>query len=273
MADLTNTGFQADASAPKTAAATSNDPGTYSIPEMTDDLNIIAALPVNPAPPTNTAPVLQAKFDEAANKIQAYLNNTLRTAVSNWIQAVIESVNESIGAANERIDENDAWIEAEPQRVADYVAGKLTAVYQEMQNITLGQIPDHTITTDKLAEDVLLAENVTIQSISGLNGTNVQQAISELKSYVESQGFIVAASGKSFGVPSNQIFTFTVNCGFQPKIVFGMVDRAVVFIHPGVIFRPSTSSNADMSVTITDNGFTLHLSGASTSILGWCAFG
>ena len=44
---------------------------------MTDNVSVISSLPDTPQPPTYSAAVIKTKFDEAANKIKTYINDTL----------------------------------------------------------------------------------------------------------------------------------------------------------------------------------------------------
>lgn len=48
-----------------------------SIRRMTDNVSVISSLPDSPAPPFYNASTVKAKFDEAANKIKTYINDTL----------------------------------------------------------------------------------------------------------------------------------------------------------------------------------------------------
>ena len=47
------------------------------IRRMTDNVSVISSLPDTPQPPAYNAAVLKAKFDEAANSIKTYINDTL----------------------------------------------------------------------------------------------------------------------------------------------------------------------------------------------------
>ena len=47
------------------------------IRRMTDNVSVISSLPDTPAPPAYNATVMKQKFDEAANKIKTYINDTL----------------------------------------------------------------------------------------------------------------------------------------------------------------------------------------------------
>lgn len=54
-----------------------------SIRRMTDNVSVISSLPDTPSPPAYNATVIKAKFDEAANKIKTYINDTLIPDVEN----------------------------------------------------------------------------------------------------------------------------------------------------------------------------------------------
>lgn len=47
------------------------------IRRMTDNVAVISSLPDTPQPPAYNAAILKSKFDEAANKIKTYINDTL----------------------------------------------------------------------------------------------------------------------------------------------------------------------------------------------------
>lgn len=48
-----------------------------SIRRMTENVNVISSLPDTPSPPSYNATLIKSKFDEAANKIKTYINDTL----------------------------------------------------------------------------------------------------------------------------------------------------------------------------------------------------
>lgn len=65
-----------------------------SLPLLTEDLSIIAALDDEP---NLSASALKAKFDEAGNYIKTYLNDTLIPAIENEIAvSVSEAINELV---------------------------------------------------------------------------------------------------------------------------------------------------------------------------------
>lgn len=69
------------------------------IPDMTTDLNIIAALGDRPNTDNNlTAAQLKAKFDEAGNAIKTYINGTLVDTINSGCQDKIDGVNTLNGA-------------------------------------------------------------------------------------------------------------------------------------------------------------------------------
>lgn len=113
--------------------------------ELTDDLNIIYALPDEPNDDGGlTAAQLKAKFDEASLKIQTYLNDT---------HLAEHTAGNTVVTPFTGVESGD-------------VQAALEELYDITQAITLGDIPDGTITsvkldsgavtTPKLASDALI---------------------------------------------------------------------------------------------------------------------
>lgn len=99
------------------------------ITTFTDDMDIIAALDDEPNDVGGlTAAQLKAKFDEAGNTIQTYINDSL-------------------------IPELDAVN-------LPYQYGSPTTMKEQIDNIVLGQVPDASITTAKLADDAVTSAKI-----------------------------------------------------------------------------------------------------------------
>lgn len=62
------------------------------IRKFTENVNVISALPDVPSAPEYNASILKAKFDEAAQKIKAYLNDTLVPDIENTAIAGVAAV-------------------------------------------------------------------------------------------------------------------------------------------------------------------------------------
>ena len=69
--------------------------------KLTSDLNIIQALDDEPNDVGGlSAAQLKAKFDEAANAIKTYINNTLTSELDNSIETAIGAIASSINTIN-----------------------------------------------------------------------------------------------------------------------------------------------------------------------------
>ena len=98
--------------------------------QLTDDLNIIKALPDLPNDsPSHDGEWLRGKFDEAGNKIKSYINNTLLSEISSMVASQIGATPPTGLTAN-----ND-------------VQSVLNAIYADIQS----GVTDHAVTHVKLA--------------------------------------------------------------------------------------------------------------------------
>ncbi len=96
---------------------------------MTDDLNIIAALDDEPNDVGGlTASQLRAKFDEGSNDIKTYINDT-------------------------HIPELDA-------EHLPYIYGSANTIKDMMENLTVGVMPDDSVTTAKLEDESVTAAKI-----------------------------------------------------------------------------------------------------------------
>ena len=66
------------------------------IRKFTENVNVISALPDHPTPPDYNAGILKAKFDEAAVKLKAYINDTLVPDIENTASAGICTVRKEL---------------------------------------------------------------------------------------------------------------------------------------------------------------------------------
>lgn len=105
-----------------------------------------------------TADELKKKFDYPAETLQKDLNKIVEELEN-------ENATQSIGAS--KLDEND--------ETENNVQAKLDKIYQETKNVTLGQIPDGTITEEKLdgeyANSLAKKENLGLMYLSGVYNT------------------------------------------------------------------------------------------------------
>lgn len=121
------------------------------LPILTDDLAIISKLDDLPNDVGGlTAAELKAKFDEAASKIQTYINDTLLPYL------------ESISAAGDIGITTVSGIAA-----AENVQEALEALELNIEGITQGAVADNSITNAKMANDAIDTANIIDDAVTG----------------------------------------------------------------------------------------------------------
>jgi len=148
-----------------------------SITPMTDNLNIIAALDNEPNDVGGlTAEQLKAKFDEAGNKIKKYINESL-------------------------IPELNA-------EKLPYMEGSEKSIKEQIDGIVLGEIPDGSITAQKLQPGAFYTQDETFASATkalyGLGADAVpDEVFYKLRSSVQIAGYVFSGSFHESTMPSS----------------------------------------------------------------------
>jgi len=138
------------------------------ITKMTDDLNIIQALADLPNDTDGLTPAqLKAKYDEAANLLKTYLNNTLTVELESTTDG--SSGADKIGATalNELSGET-------VQAILEYLK-------TQIDGVTLGEIPDDSLTNVKLNTDIKIG---SLASLTTTDKGSVIGAINEINSEI-----------------------------------------------------------------------------------------
>lgn len=178
-----------------------------------------------------TAEELKKKFDYPAETLQEDLNKIVEELSKN-------TASSSIGA--DKIHENDAS--------AENVQAKLEKIYKDLQNVTLGQIPDGSITEEKLNGDyssTLAKKDGELQI--GLNAE-------KLGGFLFSDFYKIGEyTGNQGSMNTN---TQTIELGFKPSFL--------------IIIARSTNASAITSggnIAIIINGAGIQVSSSASSFL------
>lgn len=212
--------------------------------KITENLNIHQSLSDEPNIDDGlSSEELKKKFDEPAEKLKQAFNNlidelTVKTSASNiGAGPLVES------------DFSGANVEA-----------KLIYLYNAIQNVVLGQVPDNSITKEKIDEtyrDTLAVKNGTVQK--NLNSEKLGgKMLNELASYFMVTGSIeVEEIGK----------IITIELGFTPRavIVSAGADRLgnllltetciVTSERPTYIYSQSGGIGDRVNLKLIENGF------------------
>ena len=92
---------------------------------------------------------IKKRYDYPAETLQNDLNK---------LEAELENINASTNIGANKIDDNDT---SEPN-----IQAKLIRIYEQLQNVILNQIPDGTITTEKVADYAISNEKIKLNSIT-----------------------------------------------------------------------------------------------------------
>lgn len=243
-------------------------------------------MPDNPSLEGYTATQLKTAFDAPATGLKADING-LETELEASTAAA------SIGASN--ITYDDA---SNPN-----VQAKLEKIYSDLQAVTVGTIPDNSITEEKLATSLLnniakkdgtLQTNLNAEKLNGkagssyalkdgtlqtslnaeeLGGTTLAQLITRLSGYFTT-GQITMTSNVSQPVGA------TINLGFIPSLIILTAPSGVNISGLGIIFSNklvylTTGENSEyhsLDVTVSNTGVVTIPRGMSRGTYNFIAF-
>lgn len=166
-----------------------------SFTKITEDLDIIQKLADEPnADDGLSAEEVKKKFDEAGNKIKSKFNKH------------IDELEGTLGASRVGANKIDGEDNSESN-----IQAKLEKIYGALKNVTLNQIPDGTITKEKI--------NSTLFPVAEKNGDlQVNLNAEKLNGKMEAELYAEnPAIGTYVATTANEM---EINIGFRPRVVF-----------------------------------------------------
>lgn len=197
-----------------------------------------------------TADELKKKFDYPAETLQNDLNKIVEELEN-------ENATQNIGAS--KLDEND--------ETENNVQAKLNKIYQTTKDVTLGQIPDGTITEEKLdgeyANSLAKKGNLGLMYLSSVYNTpNCENQ--EEKEYTSpsltssnTQGYTITAT--DYDLKSENLDMYTLLGGDGTKRIqrYGGNEGNILIVFPNFVKLSSffiTTSNANIKIDISQDG-------------------
>lgn len=197
-----------------------------------------------------TADELKKKFDYPAETLQKDLNKIVEELEN-------ENATQNIGAS--KLDEND--------ETENNIQAKLNKIYQATKDVTLGQIPDGTITEKKLANDyansLAKKENLGLMYLNGVYNTpNCENQ--EEKEYTSpsltssnTQGYTITTT--DYDSESEELDKYTLLGGNGSKYIlrFGGSEGNIFIVFPDFVKLSSffiKTSNANIKINVSQDG-------------------
>ena len=188
-----------------------------------------------------SAEELKFKFDKPVTDLQKSFNKLIdeleNTQASKYIGA-------------EPLDEYDD--------TENNIQAKLLKIRAEIQNITLGQIPDGTITEEKMNTEYnnsLAKRNAELQinlNAEMVGGKTLEELIKSIINGVSVTGTFTSTNDKDV----------TINCGFKPKLVLFVpsvykntgITLGIIINDKGCCYNDYSDGTPRFDVTLTSNG-------------------
>lgn len=205
--------------------------------KITDDMNIIQALPDEPNDVGGlTAAQLKAKFDEAGNKIKTAFNNL-----------VDELNDDSSGASASEIGfTRSAGVPA------DNVQDAIENVQSQLQGISQGAVADGSITTAKLADGAVTAEKLASGGLGWRKLTESEFGFTAEDAAVKTVEAVDAYFCAALGLVRFQA-KFTVSARSANVAIFDfIVDATKHYLPDTGDFNISGVANANCYSSVTD---------------------